>query len=56
MHKSCFHLLVSAYPSSTVHKYKNEDRRRKVASVLAQPMTETEIVEQLNVDLSTIDH
>ena len=56
MHKSCFHLIVSAYPSLAVHKYKIEDRRRKVASVLAQSMTETEIAEQLNVDQSTIDH
>ena len=56
MHKTCFHLIISAYPSSTVHKYKIEDRMRKVASVLAQSMTETEIAEQLNVDQSTIDH
>ncbi len=31
-----------------------EDRRRRVASLLAQSMTETEIAEQLNVDQSTI--
>jgi transcriptional antiterminator len=36
------------------NKFKIEDRRRKVASMLAQSMTETEIAEQLNVDQSTI--
>ncbi len=34
--------------------FKIEERRRKVASLLAQSMTETEIAEQLNVDQSTI--
>jgi IS30 family transposase len=34
--------------------FKIEGRRRKVASMLAQSMTETEIAEQLNVDQSTI--
>ena len=34
--------------------FKIEERRRKVASMLAQSMTETEIAEQLNVDQSTI--
>jgi IS30 family transposase len=37
-----------------VHKYKIEDRRRKVASLLAQSMSETEIVMKLNVDQSTV--
>ena len=37
-----------------MHKYKIEDRRRRVASLLAQSMTETEIAEELNVDQSTI--
>jgi IS30 family transposase len=36
------------------HQFKIEERRRKVASMLAQSMTETEIAEQLNVDQSTI--
>ena len=36
------------------HKFKIEERRRQVASLLAQSMTETEIAEQLNVDQSTI--
>src|SRR5215211_6430058 len=37
-----------------MHTFKIEERRRKVASMLAQSMTETEIAEQLNVDQSTI--
>jgi IS30 family transposase len=40
-----------------MHKNKNfkiEERRKKVASMLAQSMIETEIAEQLNVDQSTI--
>jgi IS30 family transposase len=36
------------------YHFKIEDRRRKVASMLAQSMTETEIAEQLQVDQSTI--
>jgi IS30 family transposase len=34
--------------------FKIEERRRKVASFLAQSMTETEIAQELNVDQSTI--
>jgi IS30 family transposase len=34
--------------------FKIEEHRRKVASLLAQSMTETEIAQQLNVDQSTI--
>jgi len=37
-----------------LHKYKIEDRRRRVASLLAQSMTETEIAKRLKVDQSTI--
>jgi IS30 family transposase len=37
-----------------IKKFETEDRRRKVSSLLAQSMTETEIAEQLNVDQSTI--
>jgi IS30 family transposase len=37
-----------------VHNFKIEERRRKVASLLAQSMTETEIGDELNVDQSTI--
>jgi len=36
------------------NKFKIEERRRKVASMLAQSKTETEIAEQLNVDQSTV--
>jgi IS30 family transposase len=38
------------------YNFKIEERRRKVASMLAQSMTETEteIAQQLNVDQSTI--
>ncbi len=36
------------------NRFKIEERRRKVASMLAQSMTETEISEQLNVNQSTI--
>ena len=36
------------------HNFKIEDRRRRVASLLAQSMTETEIAQKLNVDQSTI--
>jgi DNA-binding NarL/FixJ family response regulator len=37
-----------------VHKYKIEVRRKRVASMLAQSMTETEIADKLKVDQSTI--
>jgi IS30 family transposase len=37
-----------------VHKYKIGERRRRVASMLAQSMTETEIAGQLSVDQSTV--
>ncbi len=36
------------------HKFKIEDRRRKVSTLLAQSMTETEIAHELKVDQSTI--
>ena len=35
-------------------KFKIEERRRKVSSLLAQSMTESEIAQELNVDQSTI--
>ena len=38
----------------TVHNFKIEERRKKVASLSAQSMTETEIAQELNVDQSTI--
>ena len=37
-----------------MHKYEIEGRRRKVATLLAQSMTETEIAFELKVDQSTI--
>jgi DNA-binding transcriptional ArsR family regulator len=37
-----------------LHTFKVEERRRKVACLLAQSMTETEIAEQLNVNQCTI--
>jgi IS30 family transposase len=40
--------------SVDLHSFKIEERRRKVASLLAQSMTESEIAEKLNVDQSTI--
>src|SRR5215210_3619201 len=39
---------------NNMNKFKIEERRRKVASMLAQSITETEIAQQLNVDQSTI--
>ncbi len=36
------------------HNFKIEDRRRMVATLLAQSMTETEIAQELKVDQSTI--
>ena len=36
------------------HNFKIEDRRRKIATLLAQSMTETEIAHELKVDQSTI--
>jgi transcriptional antiterminator len=37
-----------------VHNFKIEERRKKVASLSAQSMTETEIAQELNIDQSTI--
>jgi IS30 family transposase len=37
-----------------MNKFKIEERRRQVASLLAQSMTESEIALELNVDQSTI--
>ena len=46
--------LNTSLISFVVHKYKIENRRRRVASLLAQSMTETEIAKKLKVDQSTI--
>src|SRR5215212_11154360 len=37
-----------------MHSFKIEERRKKVASLLAQSMTESEIAQELGVDQSTI--
>src|ERR671923_790283 len=37
-----------------MHSLKIEERRRKIASLLAQSLTESEIAQELNVDQSTI--
>jgi IS30 family transposase len=39
---------------NSINKFKIEERRRQVASLLAQSITETEIAKKLNVDQSTI--
>jgi IS30 family transposase len=38
----------------SAHTFKIEERRRKVASLVAQSMTESEIAQELNTDQSTI--
>jgi Trp operon repressor len=40
--------------NQSVHSFKIEERRRKVTSLLAQSMTESEIAQELKVDQSTI--
>jgi IS30 family transposase len=40
--------------SQGVHKFEIEERRKKVASLIAQSLTETEIAHELKVDQSTI--
>ena len=37
-----------------MHNFKIEERRRKVTSLLAQSMTESEIAQEIGVDQSTI--
>jgi DNA-binding transcriptional LysR family regulator len=37
-----------------MHKFKIEDSRRRVASMLARSGSESEVAEQLSVDQSTI--
>src|SRR5215210_1394908 len=58
-HKASFceeHILhkLSSSMHNNNYPFKIEERRRKVASMLAQSITETEIAQQLNVDQSTI--
>ena len=40
--------------NNTKNRFKIEERRRQVASLLAQSITESEIAEKLNVDQSTV--
>jgi transcriptional antiterminator len=51
--KNILHKLSKSLHNNN-NNFKIEERRRKVASMLAQSMTKTEIAEQLNVDQSTI--
>ena len=56
--KSILHKLSTSVHNdknrNNTNKFKIEERRRQVASLLAQSMTETEIAQKLNVDQSTI--
>jgi DNA-binding transcriptional ArsR family regulator len=54
MHEDIFYEGEVHKVNLAAHNFKIEDRRRRVASLLAQSMTETEIVQKLNVDQSTI--
>ena len=53
MHKLSTSLHNSKNSNST-NRFKIEERRRQVASLLAQSVTESEIAKKLNVDQSTI--
>ena len=50
IHKHNFHKLILHITILVTHKFKIEDRRRIVATTLAQSMTETEIAQELKVD------
>jgi hypothetical protein len=52
MHTAIFSRLHKT--NLNMHTFRIEERRRKVASLLAQSMTEEEIAQQLNVNQSTI--
>ncbi|HEY7081302.1 MAG TPA: hypothetical protein VH500_16510 [Nitrososphaeraceae archaeon] len=54
MHKHDFCGRVLSITTLVTHRFKTEDRRRKVATLLAQSLTETEILHELKVDQSTI--
>lgn len=54
MHKLSTSLHNSKDGNSTKNRFKIEERRRQVASLLAQSITESEIAKKLNVDQSTI--
>ena len=53
--KNILHTLSEImHNKNNSHQFKVEERRRKVASLLSQSMSETEIAEKLNVNQSTI--
>jgi uncharacterized protein YerC len=55
MHKTLENMHMHNNQNNHVNgKYEVEERRKKVASMLAQYMTETEIASELGVDQSTI--
>jgi IS30 family transposase len=56
MHKAFTNIQrkLSKNSHNNTNNFKIEERRRKVASMLARSMIETYIAEQLNVDQSTI--
>jgi IS30 family transposase len=54
MHKLSTSLHNSKDGNNTKNRFKIEERRRQVASLLAQSITESEIAKKLNVDQSTI--
>jgi DNA-binding transcriptional ArsR family regulator len=54
MHKLSTSLHNSKTANSTKNRFKIEERRRQVASLLAQSITESEIAAKLNVDQSTV--
>ena len=54
MHKLSTSLHKSKDGNNMKNRFKIEERRRQVASLLAQSITESEIAKKLNVDQSTI--
>jgi Trp operon repressor len=54
MHNAIFVKEKMDNLNQSVHNLKIEERRKKVASLLAQSMTESEIAQELKVDQSTI--
>jgi transcriptional antiterminator len=52
--KDILHKISVSMHNNNNYHFKIEERRRQIASLLAQSMTETEIAEKLNVDQSTI--
>jgi IS30 family transposase len=54
LHKLSMSLHKSKNSNNMKNRFKIEERRRQVASLLAKSMTESEIAQKLNVDQSTI--